>query len=272
MFLMEIIQQLMYNKRIEDKALKMATQDRNIRAWSSLRYKIRTRRLNIFYRKWIERFCVNKGMLLDIGCGDGSFISYMKNMGWDVYGVVINSAILKNTEEALRPKIKVINGDLGEADFGEDSFDVVTLWNVFEHIRDSDNLLRAIKKVLRKDGLLVMQVPNTESLEARIFKKNWIHLDLERHAHHFSTRTLSAPLNKTGFKITAITHHSPIDKYYRGSFENLLRAKLRIGPRPYFFHSIFYKMALDFLFVPITIAGNLVKKGTFITVACMNEK
>lgn len=240
--------------------------------WSKLRYELRKNRLNKFYSKWIEKFHTGNGILLDIGCGDGSFMNYMKLLGWDLFATEINEGIIRNLSEDLKSRIVLVSGALDEANFRDDSFDVVALWNVFEHVADINNLLDTIKKILKKKGLLVLQVPNIESLEARVFRMNWAHLDLSRHVHHFSPRTLCSALTKKDFKINAITHFSPIDKSYRGSFENLVKSKLRLRAVQYFFHNIFYKALLDILFIPLNIIGSIFKKGTFITIACINEK
>lgn len=237
-----------------------------------LRRRAWKRRLNRFYAKLVERFHESAGALLDVGCGDGSFMSYMSALGWDVFGVETNKDIVNDISEEVRRKIRFVAMGLDEARFEDDLFDVVTLWNVFEHISDSDNLLNTIKKILKANGLLVMQVPNIESLEARIFKANWVHLDPPRHLHHFSPATLTSVLSKNNFKIKAINYHSPIDKSYRGSFENLLKAKLQMPINQYLFHNITYKIVLDLIFTPLTIIGNVVRRGTFITIACVNEK
>ena len=141
-------------------------------AWLNVGYKIRRQRLDRFYNSWINRFYKGAGALLDIGCGDGNFISYMEDLGWNAFGVEVDKDVIKNVPENLKTRIELVNTSLDEADFGTESFDVVSLWNVFEHISDSDNLLDTVKRILKKNGLLVMQVPNIESLEARIFKKN----------------------------------------------------------------------------------------------------
>ena len=240
--------------------------------WSSLRYKIRRQGLNRFYNSWIDRFYAGKGTLLDIGCGDGNFISYMKDLGWNAFGVEADKDVIKNISEDLKARIKLVNANLDEANFETESINVASLWNVFEHIPDSDVLLDAVKRILTKNGLLVLQVPNIESLEARIFKMNWVHLDPPRHAHHFSINALSEILIKKNFKIKAITHFSPVDKSYRGSFEIFVRSKSPLEINSYFFHNILYKVILDMIFIPLNIIGSILKKGTFITIACVNEK
>ncbi len=240
--------------------------------WPEYRCRMRKRRLNRFYSNWIKKFHKGKGTLLDIGCGDGAFLAHMKDSGWEVFGVEVDSAVISGARDDLKNNIRLIKNNLTEAGFARDKFDVVSLWNAFEHIADSAALLESIKLILKKNGSLALQVPNIESLESRIFKEYWIHLDPPRHIHHFSLSSLTSTLLQKRFNVLAITYSSPIDKSYRGSFAKMAVSRFGGNVDSYLFHNIFYKVAMDLIFVPLTIISNTVKMGTFITVACVNEK
>jgi predicted SAM-dependent methyltransferase len=99
-------------------------------------------------------------------------------------------------------------GTWDDADFPDRSFDVVTFWHVFEHLSSPHQALQKVSRVLKPDGLLVIAVPDIAGLQARLFKRNWFHLDVPRHLFHFSLDTLSALLQQHGFAITTVNHYS----------------------------------------------------------------
>jgi SAM-dependent methyltransferase len=91
-------------------------------------------------------------------------------------------------------------GELGAASYPDGSFDVVTLWNVMEHLHSPLDTLREIRRLLKDDGVLILSVPNVESLDARIFGDCWIGLDPPRHLYGFAGKTVSQLLSKAGLE------------------------------------------------------------------------
>ena len=140
-----------------------------------------------------------RGRIIDIGCGDGSFLKAMAGYGWEAYGLEIS----KSASDLIRDVkgIKYVNGELDSTKFPSNYFDVVTLWHVLEHFYDPVTKLREISRILKKDGLLFLSVPNFDSFQARFGKNRWFHLDPPRHLWHFSSRSLSFIMNKGGFII-----------------------------------------------------------------------
>ena len=143
-----------------------------------------------------------KGAILDIGCGRGIFLSKLKKYGWAPMGTELFEGA-NTIAEALEIPIKT--GDLKELTLGTEVFDVVTLWHTLEHIEDL-SVLKKIHKVLKENGILVVSVPNIGSVQARIFKNNWFHINEPYHIHHFSPRSLSTLLLNNGFSPYAINH------------------------------------------------------------------
>ena len=141
------------------------------------------------------------GRILDVGCGDGSFLSLMRKSGWDVAGVETSESGIKRCE---REKIN-ISGDI---DFPEEYFDFITLWHSLEHIENPLETLKKLHGVLSKQGILLISVPNIECMEYVLFKRFWFHLDLPRHLYHFSPETLKKLIKKAGFKTIEINHCS----------------------------------------------------------------
>ena len=131
--------------------------------------------------------------LLDIGCGDGSFLSEMKKNGWGVAGVEINPNVKSGEDFVIKSAI--------EEFVNEPLFDCVVMWHVFEHMGDVNVALKKINQVLKPGGMLIVAVPNNESIQARIFKGKWLPLDVPRHLYHFDKSSLAYCLEKAGFNV-----------------------------------------------------------------------
>lgn len=129
--------------------------------------------------------------LLDLGCGDGSFLLAAREAGWGVAGTELNP------ERARSAGLEVWDGlDLLPP---EAAFDCVTAWHSLEHLRNPVDALRRIGAVLNPGGTLVAAVPDWGGWPARLFRKHWLHLDVPRHLFHFTDRALSQCLASAGF-------------------------------------------------------------------------
>jgi len=144
------------------------------------------------------------GRVLDIGCGIGSFMYAAKKNGWQAFGVDIGPAISIAKEHNL----SVVKGRLQEASFPENYFDVVSMFDVIEHICDLNQLMATIRKNLRKDGLLLIKTPNLGALTAKLLKQNWSALQPLDHLVLFSSKTIKSYLKNNGF---AVLHSESLD-------------------------------------------------------------
>lgn len=151
------------------------------------------------------------GTLLDIGCAMGGFLLGMREQGnnWTLAGVEVNKAVATAARE--RHGLDVFAGTLEEANYPTAAFDVVTLWDVFEHLHDPQHTLREIHRILRPDGIVVIRVPNLASWDAQRFGATWAGLDSPRHLYIFTPATLTAFLAKAGFDV--IEHSCAIGSY-----------------------------------------------------------
>lgn len=137
------------------------------------------------------------GALLDLGCATGTFLIGMRKIsGFSVKGVEINA---QAAAAAIGEGLDVRVGTLEEAGFAESDFDVVTLWDVFEHLHDPSAALSEIARILKPSGAVVIRVPNLDSWDARIFGRFWAGLDAPRHTYVFDLRSLRNLLEKAGF-------------------------------------------------------------------------
>ncbi len=138
--------------------------------------------------------------VLDIGCGRGTLLERFHERCHNVTG----------TERTSSPFSAdyIYKGNLDEIDFKEESFDIIIIWHVLEHLDDPKNTLEQICKLLRPNGLLVLSVPNFGSYQANIFQQHWFHLDLPRHLFHFSKTRLIKLIESSGFYVSKLTTFS----------------------------------------------------------------
>jgi len=140
------------------------------------------------------------GRLLDIGCGSGQFLDAMrKRPGWSVAGIDTSPIAVSAARELLG--LEVYRSDIDSAPFPPASFDVVTMWDVFEHLYDPLHALETIRNLLKPDGVLIIRTPSLDSWDAALFGRCWAGLDPPRHLAVFSRSTLYRVLQRGGFRI-----------------------------------------------------------------------
>ena len=149
----------------------------------------------------LEKSC-EKGKLLDVGCAHGFFLSAARERGWEVYGVEIS----KLASDYAREKygLNVINKSLEDTHFPNKFFDVVTMWDVLEHLGDPPAVMVEVKRILRKDGFVFLQVPNFSGFQSRLMRGRWKDIKPPYHLWYFTPKTLSQLVNSKGFSIVRI--------------------------------------------------------------------
>jgi SAM-dependent methyltransferase len=139
----------------------------------------------------------DRGALLDVGCATGTFLLGMRRYtGLALTGVEIS---LHAAAVALAEGLDVRVGTLEEARFPDAAFDIVTLWDVFEHLHDPTGSLVEIARILKPGGGVVIRVPNLDSWDARLFGRYWAGLDAPRHTYVFDLQNLRNMLGAAGF-------------------------------------------------------------------------
>ncbi|MEH6658762.1 class I SAM-dependent methyltransferase [Leeuwenhoekiella marinoflava] len=144
--------------------------------------------------KLISNYSIT-GSLLDIGAGTGDFLKIAKNEGWEVEG--IEPSEIARTHAAT--KDLSLNAD--ESGLGEQTFDVITMWHVLEHVPDLQKQMNWLAKHLDKNGTLIIAVPNFNSYDAKAYKEFWAAWDVPRHLHHFSAKSINELFSKNGFEV-----------------------------------------------------------------------
>jgi len=131
------------------------------------------------------------GRLLDIGCGDGTFLLAARAAGWSVVGTEMNATFPRQAGLEVYPKISDVRSHA--------PFDSITLWHTLEHLPDPRATLKEIHGLLSSNGALIIAVPNAGGLQARAFGAKWFHLDVPRHLYHFTRSSLASVLQSEGF-------------------------------------------------------------------------
>lgn len=165
------------------------------------------------------------GSLLDIGCSSGLFLDVASSK-FSPYGIELNKA------EVLVARSKghlVWDQPIDMVSFERnDKFDVITLWDVFEHIKDGKTYLQNLKAKLRANGVIFLQIPSADALAARVMREKCNMFDGLEHVNIYSLRTITTLATKAGFKIqgvvSIIDELDPLVNYlryedpYNGSF------------------------------------------------------
>jgi len=154
--------------------------------------------------KWLELHRLN-GKLLDIGCETGIFLEQMKNRGWDVGGVEFSKIACDYARK--RVGAVVFQGQLEDSHYNDDTFDVVTLWHTLEHLSNPLETLLEVRRILKPDGLLVIETPNIHFIGNYLFRLFGAtkHLFFVEHLIHFSTESFKTMVRKAGFAIKEIS-------------------------------------------------------------------
>lgn len=211
--------------------------------------------------------------LLDVGCGDGTFLLAARRKGWAVTGTELNPRAARAAGLDVRETLEEVRGQA--------PFDCVTLWHSLEHMADPAGLLKSLAGLLAPEGVLVIAVPDGGGLQARLFGPNWFHLDAPRHLHHYNRRSLTRLLGSAGFVTTSLRHQE-FEYDLLGWSQSALNA---VMPTPNVFFNLLTGRAsgggparaaancllgllLTALALPLTFVGALMRRGgTLVAVA-----
>ena|SRR3989344_3814760 len=150
------------------------------------------------YLDEIERYASNKGRLLDVGAATGYFLELAAKHGWQTHGIEIS----EYAASVARAKgLAVRTGTLETVEVPQSSCDVVTLWDVIEHVPDPKAALRRIHSLLRPGGLLAINTPDGTSLLAKLLKARWHLVVPPEHLFFFGPRNFQKLIEPIGFEV-----------------------------------------------------------------------
>ena len=159
-----------------------------------------------------------KGRILDIGAGTGDFLLEAKNQNWDILGIEPND---KAKGIAVGKGIKF--GDTIEK-LESNSFDVITMWHVLEHVPDVEHQVAELKRLLKPSGTIIIAVPNFKSYDAQYYKEFWAAYDVPRHLWHFSKTAIEKLFDKQNMNLEDI---KPM--WFDSFYVSLLSEKYKTG-------------------------------------------
>ena len=157
------------------------------------------RRTGARHLRIVERFA-RPGRLLDVGCASGVFLSLAANAGWEATGVEPSEALSEQAAQALAGRGAVYRAILEETSLPHQHYDAITLWDVLEHVPDPLDMLRRCAALLRPGGLLFLNVPDLDSLQARLLGRRWPLL-LAEHLNYFNRPSLRRCAAKAGLEL-----------------------------------------------------------------------
>lgn len=146
------------------------------------------------------------GTLLDVGCGDGYFLTAVKRCGWSACGIERDAAAAAHARALGHD---VLAGSIDELSPPSTAFDAVSMWGVLQLSPDPSGTLARVAKLLRPGGILAIGVSNFASLDRRLLRGKWWGLGLPRHLCHFEEKTLRALLEKNGFHTLHVIMDAP---------------------------------------------------------------
>jgi len=203
------------------------------------------------------------GRLLDIGCSVGAYLRVARDAGWRAVGLEFS----KDTSEIARSEhgLEVVTGTLAEEPFEPGSFDLVTLWDVIEHVPDPLGTMGHVHNLLRPGGLVAITTPNIDGLFPRAslpiarLTGRWPHPEPPHHLYQFSKRTISRLLREANLELVQLVDQRIRLSYSFGGVLGHVR-------RP-------YRLPYTALFAPMALAGPWLHRGdTMVVLARRTER
>ena len=211
--------------------------------------------------------------LLDVGCSDGSFLLAAKKAGWNVTGTEINPHPARTFNLDIRHNLDQIEDT--------EQFDCITLWHTLEHMKGIKSTLRLLAKLLAPKGRMIIAVPDNGSIQASLFGRGWLPLDVPRHLYHFDPDSLQFSLENAGFQVYR-SRHDEIEYNLLGWSQSSLNC-LNLTPNIFFdilsgkgkHHSVWVKIPNFILGSILTLASTTAilvealigRSGTFVMIA-----
>ena len=155
----------------------------------------------------LRRLKQKNAKVLDIGCGRGLLLRAFQQQGCDVTGTEFSDGACRFAREVLKLPVRV--GLLPDLNFPANSFDIVVMWHVLEHVSDPRPMVAEVARILRPGGMFLVAVPDFGSPEAQLTKGGWFHLDCPRHLSHHTRESLSRIVQEAGLAPAWVSSLAP---------------------------------------------------------------
>ena len=178
-------------------------------------YKIRSRLEANRLLSWCAGL-PDDARILDVGCGDGFHLQLLQKYGkksWQLEGIDLDKRAARMAEKS---GLKIHLGSVEDLDLPENYYDLAFMIQTIEHVEKPDAILRAVKRILKPNGKLVVVTDNTDSIDFGLFKKSyWGGYHFPRHWNLFNRKSLTKLAEKVGFEVADLaTQVSPVNWVY----------------------------------------------------------
>lgn len=175
-----------------------------------------------------------KGNLLDIGCAAGFFLDEANQNGLECYGIELSDEAVKKAKMNHK---NIFQGYLEQAQYPENFFDIITMYDIIEHVVDLDSIFKEICRITRPGSLLVISTPDISSWHAKLMGKNWGMITPQEHLFYFSPQNMKIFLKKHDFEVLELRKN-----YKIFSWDYLFKMSEFYFPKLYKFFSIIKKL------------------------------
>ena len=152
-----------------------------------------------YLRARIVRRLIPAGRVLDVGCGRGMMLKYLKNWGYEVDGIELDTVAAVRARKNLGQEIFHTLEE--PAQFLDRDYQAICFWHSLEHLPEPGKALKIADRLLVHGGLLIISAPNIESIQSRLSGRTWLHLDLPRHLIHFDMKGLISYCQERGYHL-----------------------------------------------------------------------
>ena len=260
------------------------------------------KRFNFIIEYLVNFFCIqrakrilkykNIGKILDVGSGSGLLLSILKSKGWMTVANEINS----KTASVIKKNygLSILQGDINSSKIKKNSFDVINISHVLEHMTDPFSVIKKCNNILKENGFIFVAIPNNNSLQSIIGKKHWYHLCLPYHLYHLTEKNLTSLLKRNNFEIKYIKHFDAEMNIFGWlqtilnmlglkrdflfsilDFNSLKKEKMSLSNLKFYMNFI-SSLMLSLIFLPISvllsIVESIIKKGGCIEVCAKIKK
>ena len=210
-----------------------------------------------------RHFKINReDLVLDFGCGKATTLYNLKRK-YKCKVVGIDFSLESGTYVVNNLKIPFILANPEQQILKPESCQLITMWHYLEHSYNPDLVIQNAYRYLKRGGGLLIEVPNFDSIERKIFRKHWFSLDVPRHLYYFTPRTISQYLEKYNFKVMEIHYR------FTGLLLSSVLFSLRINPFKYFINPV--ALFINIFISPIELILTRLKTSGVITVYAIKK-
>lgn len=149
--------------------------------------------------------------LLDIGCGTGYFLNYMKTKNYDTLGIEMNDKAREYGRKKFN--LEILTSEHLTKEGQIERYNIITLWHSLEHLYEPNYYMKVIYNLLKVDGFLIIALPNPNCFDAKYYKSFWAGYDVPRHLWHFTPKTIERMAQNNKFEIIFLKK-LPFDPFF----------------------------------------------------------